>query len=501
MNLRPDDKVKSCQKLESGLRLGQEGIHSCQIGPFCSPLFWTGDEVSQIQISKAMIVEKRKQLFQMLNDDHSDIACKHCQMVKRKSYKDVDFTKIGHIDFAPTTICNLRCSFCGYTDQNLFHEAKYDALSILKEFNAQDVEWDSAVDFNGGEPTLLANLNECLDYFVSRRIRIFLYTNAVKYSQTVYDRLVDGSIRWVCTSLDSGAPSTFLHMKKKDRFLQVLENLTRYAHAGSQGGGKLSVKYIFCDDNCGDDDLSGFTYAMLAIRPQQIWLTFDFNPLNNLAGDTQDFGNNDYSKHISAYVKMYGLMKKHGLTVGHFTNNHLATASRQGMVLLESVLNKINESERNGATDDSNLILNNFREKEKTECIQTAYFNTMPLRIKLPNQNPENWSLKGKRVVLAPACALTVGLLKLAQIGESRILGILDRDPVLQGKSIEGYPVHGYAMIADLAPDVILVVSSEQHQSDIINQIMTYEKDIGKIAVYKPSLFQGFGINSDDVRE
>ena len=29
----PNDTVKSCYKLESGLRLGQEGIHACQLGP------------------------------------------------------------------------------------------------------------------------------------------------------------------------------------------------------------------------------------------------------------------------------------------------------------------------------------------------------------------------------------------------------------------------------------------------------------------------------------
>ncbi|MDB4264752.1 radical SAM protein, partial [bacterium] len=218
MNYHSDDLVKSCRKLESGIRLGQEGIHSCQIGPFCSPLFWSGDEVSKIKITKDMIVEKRKWLFQMLNDDHSDIACKHCHMVRAKRYEDVEFTRLGHIDLAATTICNLRCTFCGYAVHDLFSEAKYDALAILREFNAQDVEWDSAVDFNGGEPTLLRDFDEYIDYFASRRIRIFLYTNAVKFRQSVYDRLVDGSIRWVCTSLDSGSPSTFLHIKKRNYF-------------------------------------------------------------------------------------------------------------------------------------------------------------------------------------------------------------------------------------------------------------------------------------------
>ena len=48
----PNDTVKSCYKLESGLRLGQEGIHACQLGPFSSPIFFTENEASQRKITK-----------------------------------------------------------------------------------------------------------------------------------------------------------------------------------------------------------------------------------------------------------------------------------------------------------------------------------------------------------------------------------------------------------------------------------------------------------------
>ena len=485
MNYHADNLVKSCRKLESGIRLGQEGIHACQIGPFCSPLFWSGDEVSQMKITKDMIAEKRRWLFNMLNDNHSDLACKHCHMVSVKRYGDVDFTKLGHIDLAATTICNLRCSFCGYAVHNLFSEAKYNALDILKEFSADDVEWDSAVDFNGGEPTLLSDLDEYIEYFVSRRIRLFFYTNAVKFSPTVYDRLIDGSIRWICTSLDSGSPSTFLHIKKRDHFLQVLENLSRYAYAGSLGGGRLSVKYIFCDDNCGDDDISGFTYAMLAIRPQQIWLTFDFNPLNNLPGDAKKFGACDYTKHITAYVKMYRLMKKHGLTPGHFTENHLATASQLGKNLMERVLSEINQCDKNDDHKHKSMILNNFRKDKHSSNILPALFSTNPLQVKMVNQEPQPWSLRAKRIMFAPACALTTSLSKDPDIRESQILGFLDRDPVLQGKTIEGSEIYGYESIPDLNPEMILVATSELHQDEIVGQILYFNQDITKIALFK----------------
>ncbi len=485
VNYQVYDLVKSCERLESGLRLGQEGIHACQLGQLSSPIYWTADEASEVKITKEMIVEKRKWLFGLLNDENGNIFCKGCHQVKTKRYDHVNFTRLGRIDLAATTICNLRCSFCGYTKHHAFFESKYDALTILREFTEADVLWDSAVDFNGGEPTLLRDLGEYLDFFASRRIRILLYTNAVKFRQSIYDGLASGSIQWVCTSLDSGSPSSFKRLKKKDFFLQVLENLSRYAHAGSQGRGMLAVKYIFCEDNCNDDDITGFTYAMLAIRPQKIWLTFDFEPLTGLPGNSPDFGDYDYSKHIAAYAKMYRLMKKHGLTPVHYTESHLAAVSQHGKILMERVLSEINRSTNHNSPD---LILRDFRQEEKPiPSIEPAHFETMPLRIKTPHQDPRPWSILGKRVVLAPACNLTTELLMDPDIKKGQLIGFLDRNPVLQGKSIEGITIHGYEAIADLDPEVILIASPEQHQADILQTLGKYTKQSVHIVVFERS--------------
>lgn len=483
MKYNPDDIIKSCPKLESGLRLGQEGIHACQLGPFASPIYWSADEAAQIKITKEMIVEKRKQIFDMLNDDHSKTPCKQCQMLINKRFADVNFTRLGHVDVAASTICNLRCIFCGYAVHNSFSKARYDALAILKEFKPEAVEWSSAVDFNGGEPTLLKDFDEYIDFFTSRRVRVFLYTNGVIFRQSVYDGLVNGSIRWVCSSLDAGSPSSFLHLKKSDKFLQVMENLTRYAHAGSKGGGKLAVKYIFCEDNCSDDDIAGFTYSMLAIRPQKVWLTFDFEPIQSLPGDSEDFGGYDYSKHIAAYVKTYFLLKKHGLEAGHFTENHLAAIGRHGKILMKKVMTEINKANNNVA-DYPDLLLTNFRDNENMLSVEPEFFKTQPLRLKLPDQDYAPWSLQGKRALIAPTCHLSTALLKDPGIKESNIIGFLDRDTVLQGKAIEGINVHGYDAIPELDPDVILVASPEQHRADILHTLAKYtNKDTSIVAL------------------
>ena len=165
-----------------------------------------------------------------------------------------------------------------YTRDDMHFSPQYDALAVLQLFSPDDVEWNAHVDFAGGEPTLLDNLEEYLEFFRTRRIRVLMFTNAVRFHQAIYDGLADGSIYWVITSLDAGTPSTFKALRGRDGYLQVLENLSRYAVAGSKGKGMLAAKYIFCESNCGDDDIAGFAYAMLALRPQKVWLTFDFSP-------------------------------------------------------------------------------------------------------------------------------------------------------------------------------------------------------------------------------
>jgi uncharacterized Fe-S cluster-containing radical SAM superfamily protein len=466
MNFLPNDIVRSCPKLESGLRLGIEGIHACQLGPFSSPLFWTADEAAEINITKEMIVEKRKRLFQTLNDDQEDITCRRCHMVKNKHFKDVDFTRLGRIDLAATTICNLRCNFCGFSAQNAYCASKYDALAILREFSPADVEWDSMVDFNGGEPTLLPDFDEYIDYFTFMRIRVLLYTNGVIFRQSVYDGLVKGTISWVCTSVDAGTPSSYLHIKKRDYFLQTLKNITRYAYAGSQGGGMFAAKYIFCPDNCGDDDVAGFVYAMLAIRPQKVWLTFDFTPFGNLS---DDYEGPDYSKLIAAYVKMYNLLKENGIIATHYTEGHLALICQQGKNLLNKVLSEIDKS----ALPASTPIVTSLSE-DNHSSLTPIRFKTMPLRVTMPGGDSEPWSLEGKRIALVPACSLSVGLLSDPDIRKGQIIGFLDRNPVLQGKNIEGIIINGYQAIPAMDPQVIIVASPRQHQQDILNQLAKF---------------------------
>lgn len=483
---RPDALVKSCPKLESGLRFGPEGVRACQLGPFAAPVYWTAGQAAALTITKEMIVEKRQQLFDALNSPEADIICKKCAMVETKVFKDVDFTKLGRIDHAPRTICNLRCEFCGFTQaenrgdlQNAFVESSYDSLEILKVFNPEDVQWNSAVDFNGGETSLIKNLPAYLDYFRRMKITMLLFTNSVIFREEIYNSIASGAIQWVVTSVDCGTPSTYQSTKKADVYGRVLDTITRYAEAGSKGRGKLAVKYIFTENNCSDDDVFGFAYAMLAIRPQKIWLTFDFTPFGEIPSDADNFGRYNFDKQIAAYAKMYRLFKKHGQDVVHYTEGHLAKISRPGQLLLQRVLDATENAP--SKRPDPRLSLTDFRHQSANPGQHIRV--TVSDRAIVDSESGEVLDLRNKRIVLAPATQKSFDLASHPALAESEIVGILDKNPNLDGKTIDGHKVVNYEQRPEF--DFALISPPAQHKQEIISTVWHCRPKNASILVFE----------------
>ncbi|MBF0329420.1 MAG: radical SAM protein [Nitrospirae bacterium] len=440
------------------------------------PLFCNVEELSRGMITRDFIVGKRKEYIRMLNDDASDMDCKRCLMVEQKRYGDILFSGLGHIDLQHYSICNLRCTYCTYTREDLHLSEQYDALSVLKQFSQDDVQWNSHVDFAGGEPTLLENLEAYLDFFRTRRIRVLMHTNAVKFHQAIYDGISDGSIYWVITSVDAGTPSTFKALRGQDKYLRVIENLSRYAAAGSKGKGMLAVKYIFCDSNCGDDDITGFAYAMLALRPQQVWLTFDFTPLSS------GRSGHDYSGQIEAYAKLYLLLKKHGIEAFHYYKEAIASVSKEGKDIMDQIMKAIERLGCDIPLDIPDLFFVDFRNNNISAGFDTDKFSVRPFKITHKGGQSERWSLAGKRILLAPACALTQNLLSDPEIQNAAWIGFVDRNPIQHGKTIEGRTIYGYETIGSLDIDAILVASPEKHRRDILDVVYKNSPDSVQIA-------------------
>jgi len=472
---KSDDIVKTCPKLESGMFLGIDGLLACVRGALAAPLFCTKEEILEGKVTKDLIVERRIRLIEMLNDDTTSMDCKRCLMITEKRFGDISFSRLGHLDLQNYTMCNLRCRYCNYTRINSRVGPQYDALAILKLFCPEEVVWDAHVDFAGGEPTLLENMEEYLEFFRSRRIRVLMHTNSVIFHKAIYNGLLDGSIYFVVTSLDAGTPSTFRSLRGGDRYLEVLENLSRYALAGSKGKGMLAVKYIFCDSNCGDDDISGFSYTMLALRPQQVWLTFDFTPLSKHQYDY------DYSKQIAAYADMYLLLKKHGIEAYSYFKEAIGRFSPDGREIIDAVHDTIAKKSKNAPLDDADLVFRDSRRKDNIPWKEPDKFFIRPLRLSTTAGESVRLSLAGKRILLAPSCPASVNLLADPEIRKAAWIGFVDRNPIHHGKIIAGCAIYGYEDISSTKADMILVVPPEKHRKDIL--ISIYNQNISGMHV------------------
>lgn len=474
----PDTLVKTCCKLESGLLLHIEGLRSCSRGALLAPVFLLPDEINKLEITKELIVAKRKQLIAMLNDGHTPMDCKHCLMVENKRYGDIDFGKLDHIDLQHYSQCNLRCEYCLYTQKDVHLAPQYDALKVLNLFSEEDITWNAHVDFAGGEPTLLKDVEAFLAFFRSRKIRVLMFTNGVIYHPAIFNGLRDGSIYLTIVSLDAGTPSTYLKLRGAKGYNQVVENLARYAKAGSEGKGMLVVKYIFCDANSNDDDISAFAYTMLAVRPQKIWLNIDFSPLRE---NNEEF---DFSKQIQAYVDLYFLLVKFGIRPFHYFEEAVASASKKGRQIMETIHAEISRREKQLGERSPDILLEDFRKTQGRKTAKLGRFTLSPFRLLPDGQENFIQDLRGKRVLIAPASSQSRELLQEPALKEASWLAFLDRNPVMQDKQIEGLGIHPYEAIPTLAPDIILIHPPKKHREEIIESIALHAEDSTLLAEY-----------------
>lgn len=140
-----------------------------------------------------------------------------------------------------TNGCNLNCKFCNSKARN-----KQDTLdlSTLIKFIAQVSKHGlKAVTLEGGgEPSLYDNLAELVLYLRKLDIQCGIITNGTnKLSDVVCENL-----QYIRVSLDSYDTSSYLNIKGRDYFDNVIDNIKYYSHFQDL---VLGVSYIVEDSS------------------------------------------------------------------------------------------------------------------------------------------------------------------------------------------------------------------------------------------------------------
>ncbi|TKZ24049.1 radical SAM protein, partial [Brachyspira catarrhinii] len=237
-HFKPNDKVKICKYIEYGVRFSYEGITCCVVNTFQSPVIITAEEMKNGKVTYKLVVQRRIELFEKVNGlrDGDTGSCLKCNYLEERNYKDVNFEYLGGsrlvcgFNIQHFTSCNLRCSYCSFTKTNNFKPPIYGNIIEFIELFKEKGKFrsDNWIEFNGGEPTLLNNFDELLDYLVDNNCgTVMLFSNSLKYSKSVYNALKENRIH-ITTSIDAGTPSTYKKMKRVDGYAKVLENMIIY---------------------------------------------------------------------------------------------------------------------------------------------------------------------------------------------------------------------------------------------------------------------------------
>lgn len=248
-----------------------------------SPKIITAEEMQSGKVTYELVVQRRKELFEAVNGlrDQDTGSCKMCMSLIDKKYKDVNFEYLGgsrlptSFDIQHFTSCNLKCTYCIYAVTNNFVKPQYDILKFIELYREKGkLLGNNWIDFNGGEPTLLENFDEIIDYLISNNVgTIVVYTNGVKYSEAIFNALKENKII-LTTSIDAGTASTYKKLHGADVYIKVIQNLIKYKSSGIDN---IEIKYIVTDDNMNDDDLYGFLFLILSVRPIRVMLSINFN--------------------------------------------------------------------------------------------------------------------------------------------------------------------------------------------------------------------------------
>lgn len=139
-----------------------------------------------------------------------------------------------YVRVKPTNICNQKCYYCAYADNNVFNERTVD--------NRESIPWDimqgliddfidigvKGVTFTGGgEPLCYKNILELLEKVQSSGIDYSMITNGQALKGDVVEPL--RFAKWIRISLDAGSDKTYNSIRGVNTFDRVLSNINEFA--------------------------------------------------------------------------------------------------------------------------------------------------------------------------------------------------------------------------------------------------------------------------------
>ena len=157
--------------------------------------------------------------------------CIGCPFLKEDTWAD-NGHYISHLYISHWANCNANCIYCFETQhpEDFLENKRYSVFPYIKDMFEKGILLpDTDVSFGGGEPTLLDEFEDVMNYLLDNYFYgIRVHTSGIKYSPAIA-RAINEIRGYVVVSVDSGTKEAYEKIKQVPCFDKVRENIRRYA--------------------------------------------------------------------------------------------------------------------------------------------------------------------------------------------------------------------------------------------------------------------------------
>ena len=244
-----DKKYKSCNLIKHGLCFFDSQVVSCCYSPVDQikgqqpPVLYNNYKGELLK--KDDLFSQIKKYSDVFENGGTPYQCKGCCKIEEKNWDEEDSQYINSITVTHYSICNADCIYCS---NNLSPEERtnevYEILPVLRNLKEQNIlKKGFELHIGGDEFSIYKECDDILKEFaLTDFARTFIPTNAIKYSQSIFEALNNGNT-FIIVSLDSGSKKTFKKLKRIDAFEKVIKNLEQYASTDISRQ-QITLKYI-----------------------------------------------------------------------------------------------------------------------------------------------------------------------------------------------------------------------------------------------------------------
>ena len=171
--------------------------------------------------------------------------CNNCPSLKYEAWDERNY--IDSIYISHWTACNSNCIYCysaNHPDE--FKNNGYKLINLIKELTQKGIlKRDSKVLFGGGEPALLDEFDDIINYLLDSGFQdIRVHSSGINYIPCLQRGLTEGKIH-LTISVDAGSKEVYEKIKKIDAYERVRENIRTYSVFRMKNGeSNVSAKYI-----------------------------------------------------------------------------------------------------------------------------------------------------------------------------------------------------------------------------------------------------------------